>query len=104
MISRHNHPTPNQVYADSLNGLPPVISAGNGAGMEKGLTTTGTELYTQDRPVRPYYADLPVCGVCGLAHSGADCPLAISGGGLVDQASAGEPVGQVEVEERALAA
>lgn len=24
----------------------------------------------QERPVRPYYADVPVCPVCGVAHYG----------------------------------
>lgn len=44
----------------------------------------------QDRPVRPYYADVPVCLICGVAHhggrgSGGWCGIR---GGLLFEAAA----------------
>lgn len=102
MISRHNHPTPDQVYADGLNGLRPGISAVNAVRMEKGLEN-GHELYPQERPLRPYYADLPVCILCGgVHHWESACPALIAGG-----EEPGQPGGDAqatEVEERMLAA
>lgn len=102
MISRHNHPVSYQGFPDTLKRLRPDISSGNGAAMEKGLMK-GHELYPQERPLRPYYADLPICVLCGgVHHWESACPVLIVGGEELGQP--GGDAQATEVEERMLAA